>query len=203
MPWVSPTWGPLSTRQMMVHACEWIRRQGLPAAGTDVEIAVGTDGYVLAGVNRTRFDSILMVRHPGHGGIYFWRGFEFPRDMPLEEKLLLETEISIIIGKYLLPFLPKGEPLAKRFSLHLDISARSDNASHRMLSLCEGWCNALGFATHIKPHAFAASKVADSYNRGGAKRYRLDSTQNLEARITAYLQHEDRMLDHTAAWQGA
>lgn len=201
MPWLSPTWGPLSTRQMMAQINEWIRRQR--ATGTEIEIAAGTDGYVTDANTRIRFDSILLVHHPGRGGIYFWRGLESTRGMTLEETFFLETEISVIIGRYVLPSLPRGVLPAKRFSLHLDISSDRDSASHRMLSLCVSWCSGLGFATHAKPQAVAASKVADSYNRGGAKRLRLGSTRDLEDCLLRQFRQEDGALDREVAGRRA
>ena len=119
------------------------------------KVIVGTDSEVQK--DRIEFISVIVVHRVGNGARFFWKR-SFTNSIDLYSRLWQEALFSLELSKALLSKLIK-EKLEFEFEVHLDLgtNGKSNSVIKEIINLIRGY----GFEVKVKPHSFAASKIAD------------------------------------------
>jgi hypothetical protein len=123
------------------------------------EILIGTDSS--SGPDEVDFVSAIVLHKLGKGGRYFWTRRRERRIATLRQKIWREAWLSFELAQRLLAHFADFAPLRFNLEIHVDIG--ESGRTKEMIDEVVGMIIGSGFSVRIKPHAYAASSVADKY----------------------------------------
>jgi hypothetical protein len=136
------------------------------------DITVGTDSQ---NHKMTRMVEVIAVCRIGDGGIFFFRREDIPKIKVLKEKIIEETNRSIVNAMGFIDALQEEllednidldimfDENRLSFAVHADIGRRG-KTKELIKEIC-GWIEASGFEARIKPDSYAASGVANMLSK--------------------------------------
>lgn len=155
----------------------WTVREFQKVSGEKVEALEHVERYLISNPNATvhvgtdskeRGDKIVyavavVLRIPGQGGHVIFSKRAQPND-PYNKDLFFrlnnEVKQSIEAAEALLTLNVVDH---KKLSVHVDLSSRKSNLSHKLHSMAMGWIQGLSLDALAKPDSWAASAVAHRY----------------------------------------
>ncbi|MCX6095169.1 MAG: ribonuclease H-like YkuK family protein [Candidatus Bipolaricaulota bacterium] len=123
------------------------------------EILIGTDSS--SGPDNVDFVSAIVLHKLGKGGRYFWTRQRERLVASLRQKIWREAWLSFELAQRLLLSLSDFSLLRFNLEIHVDIG--ESGRTKEMIDEVVGMIIGSGFSVRIKPHAYAASSVADKY----------------------------------------
>lgn len=125
-------------------------------------IIIGTDSQPHPGSRRVTFVTAVIVHHVGKGARYYIHREHQSHMYSLRQRMFAEAAYSLQVGGLLTERLGSlGD--SWRPEVHVDVGERG--ATRQLIREIVAWIMANGYEAHIKPDAFAASKVADRYTK--------------------------------------
>jgi len=123
------------------------------------EILIGTDSS--SGPDDVDFVSAIVLHKLGKGGRYFWTRHREKRVPSLRQKIWREAWLSFDLAQRVLAGLSDHALLRYNLEIHVDVG--ENGRTKEMIDEVVGMIIGSGFSVRIKPHAYAASSVADKY----------------------------------------
>jgi hypothetical protein len=105
--------------------------------------------------------SAIVLHKLGKGGRYFWTRQRERLVASLRQKIWREAWLSFELAQRLLLSLSDFSLLRFNLEIHVDIG--ESGRTKEMIDEVVGMIIGSGFSVRIKPHAYAASSVADKY----------------------------------------
>lgn len=153
----SPTYGELTLEEVADKIADYMDSHDY---GDKYTIAIGTDSQ---NFQSTKVVAAVCLYCKGHGGIYFYSTFRFPK-MQIHDKILNETVMSVNLATTLSPLLEKSGVLEKvNLQIHCDIGKQGKTSSY--IREITGMVKACNYTCVIKPDSFAASGIANKYSK--------------------------------------
>jgi uncharacterized protein len=123
------------------------------------ELLIGTDSSSTA----THIDlvSAVVLHKIGHGGRYFWTRTRERRTPSLRHQIWREAWLSFELAQHVIRHLEAASLLQFNLEIHVDIG--ENGRTKELIDEVVGMIIGNGFAVRIKPHAYAASAVADKH----------------------------------------
>ncbi|MEI6171569.1 MAG: ribonuclease H-like YkuK family protein [bacterium] len=123
------------------------------------EILIGTDSS--AGPERLDFVSAIVLHRMGKGGRYFWTRHREPTMPSLRQRIWREAWLSFELAQKLMGCLATVSLLQFNLEIHVDIG--KNGRTKEMIDEVVGMIIGGGMRVRIKPHAYAATSVADKH----------------------------------------
>ncbi len=123
------------------------------------EILIGTDSS--AGPERLDFVSAIVLHRIGKGGRYFWTRHREPVMPSLRQRIWREAWLSFELAQRLMERLATVSLLQFNLEIHVDIG--ENGRTKEMIDEVVGMIIGNGMRVRIKPHAYAATSVADKH----------------------------------------
>lgn len=111
--------------------------------------------------NCADFVTAVIVHRVGNGGRYFWRRLELDKIHNLRNRIIQEVVFSLEAAQKLLAILKNSQAPDFDFEIHVDVGENGETKS--MIQEVVGMVRAHNFEARVKPHSYAASKVADRH----------------------------------------
>ena len=126
-------------------------------------VYIGTDSQIIR--NQCIFSTAIVLHGANDqvGGNFYIRRQKFGSKIysTLLERIYSEVESSVQIAMKIIKNCPKVD-----IELHLDISGSDKGEkTSKFADMLMGYAKGVGFECKIKPDAFAASTIADKYNK--------------------------------------
>lgn len=122
-------------------------------------ILIGTDSS--AGPDRLDFVSAIVLHRIGKGGRYFWTRRREPVMSSLRQRIWREAWLSFELAQQLMERLARVSLLQFNLEIHVDIG--ENGRTKEMIDEVVGMIIGNGMRVRIKPHAYAATSVADKH----------------------------------------
>jgi len=151
----NPTVGQLTFNEVVTSVTAEMERD--PEA--HYEILIGTDSS--SGPENVDFVSAIVIHKLGKGARYFWIRTREKRVPSLRQKIWREAWMSFELAQRVLEALVSFSLLQFNLEIHVDIG--ENGRTKEMIDEVVGMIIGSGLAVRIKPHAYAASSVADKY----------------------------------------
>ncbi|MEW5825385.1 MAG: ribonuclease H-like YkuK family protein [Candidatus Bipolaricaulota bacterium] len=123
------------------------------------EILIGTDSS--ASPDRLDFVSAIVLHRLGKGGRYFWTRHREPTMPSLRQRIWREAWLSFELAQELIERLSSLSLLQFNLEIHVDIG--ENGRTKEMIDEVVGMIIGNGLRVKIKPHAYAATSVADKH----------------------------------------
>jgi uncharacterized protein len=123
------------------------------------EILIGTDSS--ASPERLDFVSAIVLHRLGKGGRYFWTRHREPTMPSLRQRIWREAWLSFELAQTLMGRLTAISLLQFNLEIHVDIG--ENGRTKEMIDEVVGMIIGNGMRVRIKPHAYAATSVADKH----------------------------------------
>lgn len=123
------------------------------------EILIGSDSSTT--LNRLDVVSAIVLHKIGKGGRYFWTRRRERRIPSLRQRIWREAWLSFELAQHLIQQLAALSLLQFNLEIHVDIG--ENGRTKEMIDEVVGMIIANGLSVRIKPHAYAASSVADKH----------------------------------------
>lgn len=123
------------------------------------ELLIGTDSSTSN--NHIDLVSAVVLHKIGRGGRYFWTRKRERRSPSLRHKIWREAWLSFELAQHVLRNLESKSLLQFNLEIHVDIG--ENGRTGELIDEVVGMIIGSGFAVRIKPHAYAASAVADKH----------------------------------------
>jgi predicted RNase H-related nuclease YkuK (DUF458 family) len=123
------------------------------------EILIGTDSSIT--FDRIDFVSAIVLHRVGKGGRYFWTRRREPCLPSLRQRIWREAWLSFELAQRLIGGLAAVSLLQYNLEIHVDIG--ENGKTKEMIDEVVGMIIGNGLSVKIKPHAYAASAVADKH----------------------------------------
>ena len=157
----NPTKGELNLDEVMRE----IKHYMTTSPQSHYRLIIGTDSHCNHSV--VDFVVAIVIHQTNKGGRYFWtRTKQDKKKLPtLRDRIYQETLLSIEMAQQ---FIGKIKDIveAKEFSrssLEIHIDVGQDGPTRELISEVVGMVRGNGFRAKTKPHAYAASSVADRH----------------------------------------
>ncbi len=123
------------------------------------ELLIGTD----SSSTHAHIDlvSAIVLHKVGHGGRYFWTRRRERRTPSLRHQIWREAWLSFELAQYVIRRLEGASLLQFNLEIHVDIG--ENGRTKALIDEVVGMIIGNGLAVRIKPHAYAASAVADKH----------------------------------------
>jgi predicted RNase H-related nuclease YkuK (DUF458 family) len=123
------------------------------------ELLIGTDSSTSP--SHLELVSAIVLHKVGRGGRYFWTRTRERRTSSLRHQIWRETWLSFELAQHVLQRLQSESMLKFNLEIHVDIG--ENGRTKELIDEVVGMIIGNGLAVRIKPHAFAASAVADKH----------------------------------------
>jgi len=123
------------------------------------ELLIGTDSSTT--LDRLDIVSAIVLHNVGRGGRYFWTRRREKKPHSLRQQIWREAWLSFELAQHLIERLGALSLLQFNLEIHVDIG--ENGKTKEMIDEVVGMIIANGLAVRIKPHAYAASSVADKH----------------------------------------
>ena len=124
------------------------------------KIIIGTDSQGLED-KTADFVNAIVIHRVGNGGRYFWRREKLGKFYTMRDRIIQEALSSIDVAKEVLKKLKGHDTPAFGFEIHVDVGEQGETRT--IINEVVGMVRANNFEVKIKPHSYAASKVADKH----------------------------------------
>lgn len=128
-------------------------------AGEQFELLIGTDSST--STNHLELVSAIVLHKIGHGGRYFWTRKRERRTPSLRHQIWREAWLSFELAQHVMRCLESKSLLQFNLEIHVDIG--ENGPTKELIDEVVGMIVGNGLAVRIKPHAYAASAVADKH----------------------------------------
>ena len=126
----------------------------------EIKFYIGCDSQHNRG--KVKYVTAVSVIRDRDGGACFYRT-EVEDKVDFVTRLWNETQKSVELATELRPFLTDlGYDIEE---IHCDLNPSKKHKSSKVLNMCKGYVESMGFNCIVKPHSWAASKVADHRTR--------------------------------------
>ncbi len=122
-------------------------------------LLIGTDSSTSA--NHLDLVSAIVLHKIGHGGRYFWTRTRERRAPSLRFQIWREAWLSFELAQDVIRGLEAHSLLQVNLEIHVDIG--ENGPTKDLIDEVVGMIIGNGMAVRIKPHAYAASAVADKH----------------------------------------
>jgi predicted RNase H-related nuclease YkuK (DUF458 family) len=163
----SQTYGKLAVNEIIGNIKKFLEQD--PQA--QYSLVIGTDSHEktdgLSHTNGTREINLvtaIVIHRKGFGGQYFWRKQTAKNIHSLREKIYTETITSLNFATIFVPLFRKqlnGHAPNYNLEIHVDVGEHGE--TRNMIKEVVGMVTGNGFVAKTKPHAYAASCVADKH----------------------------------------
>ena len=123
------------------------------------EILIGTDSSTTP--NHLDLVSAIVLHNIGRGGRYFWTRRRERRSPSLRQQIWREAWLSFELAQHVIARLGAVSFLQFNLEIHVDIG--ENGRTKELIDEVVGMIIGNGLAVRIKPHAYAASAVADKH----------------------------------------
>ena len=123
------------------------------------ELLIGTDSSTSN--NNLDLVSAIVLHKIGRGGRYFWTRKRERRTPSLRHQIWREAWLSFELAQHVIQGLGSKSLLQFNLEIHVDIG--ENGPTKELIDEVVGMIIGNGLAVRIKPHAFAASAVADKH----------------------------------------
>jgi len=123
------------------------------------ELLIGTDSSTT--LDRLDIVSAIVLHKVGRGGRYFWTRRRERKPHSLRQQIWREAWLSFELARHLIDRLASLSLLRFNLEIHVDIG--ENGKTKEMIDEVVGMIIANGLSVRIKPHAYAASSVADKH----------------------------------------
>jgi len=123
------------------------------------EILIGTDSST--STHHLDLVSAVVLHRVGHGGRYFWTRRRERRSPSLRQQIWREAWLSFELAQHVIERLGAVSFLQFNLEIHVDIG--ENGRTKELIDEVVGMIIGNGLAVRIKPHAYAASAVADKH----------------------------------------
>jgi len=123
------------------------------------ELLIGTDSA--ASSSRLGLVSAIVLHKIGCGGRYYWTRREERLTPSLRHKIWREAWLSFELAQHVIRSLAAESLLQFNLEIHVDIG--ENGPTKELIDEVVGMIIGNGLAVRIKPHAYAASAVADKH----------------------------------------
>ena len=123
------------------------------------EILIGTDSST--STHHLDLVSAIVLHRVGHGGRYFWTRRRERRSPSLRQQIWREAWLSFELAQHVIERLGAISMLTFNLEIHVDIG--ENGRTKELIDEVVGMIIGNGLAVRIKPHAYAASAVADKH----------------------------------------
>ncbi len=123
------------------------------------ELLIGTDSSTSN--NTLDLVSAIVLHKIGRGGRYFWTRKRERRTPSLRHQIWREAWLSFELAQHVIQGLASKSLLQFNLEIHVDIG--ENGPTKELIDEVVGMIIGNGLAVRIKPHAFAASAVADKH----------------------------------------
>jgi predicted RNase H-related nuclease YkuK (DUF458 family) len=123
------------------------------------EILIGTDSSTAPG--HLDLVSAIVLHTVGRGGRYFWTRRRERRSPSLRQQIWREAWLSFELAQHVIEQLGAVSFLEFNLEIHVDIG--ENGRTKELIDEVVGMIIGNGLAVRIKPHAYAASAVADKH----------------------------------------
>ncbi|MCK4571202.1 ribonuclease H-like YkuK family protein [Candidatus Bipolaricaulota bacterium] len=123
------------------------------------ELLIGTDSSTSN--NNLDLVSAIVLHKIGRGGRYFWTRKRERRTPSLRHQIWREAWLSFELAQHVIQGLESKSFLQFNLEIHVDIG--ENGPTKELIDEVVGMIIGNGLAVRIKPHAFAASAVADKH----------------------------------------
>jgi len=123
------------------------------------ELLIGTDSST--STNHLELVSAIVLHKIGRGGRYFWTRKRERRTRSLRHQIWREAWLSFELAQHVIRRLESGSLLQFNLEIHVDIG--ENGPTKELIDEVVGMIIGNGLAVRIKPHAYAASAVADKH----------------------------------------
>ena len=135
--------------------------------GQSNHIVVGTDSQ---NFTDTKVVVVIAVYTEGKGGKFFYDVTRVKKIMNVQQKLHMETALSLEYAENLINELDKikiteGFDYSKHCSIGIHVDAGYNGKSGVVIPELIGWIKAMGYDVCVKPESFVASTIADRISK--------------------------------------
>jgi len=123
------------------------------------ELLIGTDSSTSP--HHLELVSAIVLHKIGRGGRYFWTRTRERRTPSLRHQIWREAWLSFELAQHVMGHLESESLLQFNLEIHVDIG--ENGPTKDLIDEVVGMIIGNGLAVRIKPHAFAASAVADKH----------------------------------------
>ena len=123
------------------------------------ELLIGTDSST--STNHLDLVSAIVLHKIGRGGRYFWTRTRERRTQSLRHQIWREAWLSFELAQHVMSRLESESLLQFNLEIHVDIG--ENGPTKELIDEVVGMIIGNGLAVRIKPHAYAASAVADKH----------------------------------------
>lgn len=124
-------------------------------------ISIGTDSQTYS---QMKIVTVIAIHRVGKGGKFFHHTEYLNRPNSVREKLYIETQKSLDLGKELTEFLYEHD-LDFSVIIHVDMGNSKKGKTYELISEIMGWITAEGFIGQYKPNSNTASEIADRLSK--------------------------------------
>lgn len=123
------------------------------------ELLIGTDSSTSP--HHLDLVSAIVLHKIGRGGRYFWTRKRERRTPSLRLQIWREAWLSFELAQHVIRYLESESLLQFNLEIHVDIG--ENGRTKELIDEVVGMIIGNGLAVRIKPHAYAASAVADKH----------------------------------------
>ena len=152
----SQTYGSLDWEKMLDKLFAYVGSE----PGLRYELIIGSDSMP-AHSHTAEFVSAVVVHRHRSGGIYFWTKKSIGQIRTLRQRIFEEALLSLRLAEQLIEAFKARQLSDFNLTIHVDIGPNGE--TKQMMHEIVGMIRGNGFEAKIKPHAYAANKVADRY----------------------------------------
>lgn len=154
-----PFYNPHLGQMTFDEVVESLVREMRASSKDQYELLIGTDSSKT--IDRLDIVSAIVLHRVGRGGRYFWTRRREKRPHSLRQQIWREALLSFELAQHLIGRLASISMLQFNLEIHVDIG--ENGKTKEMIDEVVGMIIASGLAVRIKPHAYAASSVADKH----------------------------------------
>ena len=124
------------------------------------KVIIGSDSEKTA-EDEADFVTAVVCHRLGNGGIYFWRAMKGGNCRILRNRIWQEVLMSIDIAKEIVELMKDAAAPVFDFEVHIDVGEKGP--TRELIQELVGVVRANNFEARVKPHSYAASKIADRH----------------------------------------
>jgi len=154
-----PFYNPHQGRMSFDEVIESIVGEMKGSSKDRFELLIGTDSST--SLDRLDIVSAIVLHRIGRGGRYFWTRRRERKPHSLRQQIWREAWLSFELAQHLIDRLASLSFLQFNLEIHVDIG--ENGKTKEIIDEVVGMIIANGLSVRIKPHAYAASSVADKH----------------------------------------
>ncbi|MGA2967823.1 MAG: ribonuclease H-like YkuK family protein [Candidatus Levyibacteriota bacterium] len=163
----SQTYGKQDIEQMIADIKRFLEAD----PNAEYSLVIGTDSHEktdskkpLNGTKDISLVTAIVIHRKGFGGQYFWRRQTVKNIHSLRQKIYTETLTSLNFATIFVPlFRRQLNGKAPNYNLEIHVDVGEHGETRNMIKEVVGMVTGNGFVAKTKPHAYAASYVADKH----------------------------------------